>query len=216
MGTPFHNELKRQFQIERLILFSDAVFAIAITLLVIEIKIPELNPQEVSERSLLHKLGDLIPKFIGFLVSFLIIGQYWVVHHRMFSFVVNYTDRLIWLNILFLFAIALMPFSTGFYSEFVRYKMITPIIFYSSNIALLGIANFLMWQYLNRSKHLTENLAPALARYFSLRALTVPLIFLVFSIVSLYAPIVAYFIPVSIPVLLPLIFSPMKKKLTQK
>lgn len=216
MGARLHNELKKQFQVERLILFSDAVFAIAITLLVIEIKIPELHEGEINDRALLHKLDELIPKFIGFLVSFLIIAQYWTVHHRMFSFVVNYTDRLIWLNILFLFAIALMPFSTGFYSEYVRYKMITPVIFYTANIALLGIANFLMWQYLNRSKQLTENLTPALAKYFSLRALAVPLIFVIFSIVSLYAPTVAYFIPVSIPVVLLLIFGPMKKKLTQK
>ena len=215
MSNKLHNELKKEFQLERLILFSDAVFAIAITLLVIEIKIPEIHEKPVTENAVLHKLAELIPKFVGFLVSFLLIGQYWIVHHRMFSFVINFTDRLIWLNILFLFAIALMPFSTGFYSEFVLRGVVTPVIFYTANIALLGFANFLMWRYLsNQKNNLTENLTPALARYFSLRALTVPTIFVIFSFVYLYKPMIAFFIPILIPFIMRLIFNPMKKKIT--
>ncbi|HEY5772744.1 MAG TPA: TMEM175 family protein [Chitinophagaceae bacterium] len=215
MSNKLHNELKKEFQLERLILFSDAVFAIAITLLVIEIKIPEIHEKPVTENAVLHKLAELIPKFVGFLVSFLLIGQYWIVHHRMFSFVINFTDRLIWLNILFLFAIALMPFSTGFYSEFVLRGVVTPVIFYTANIALLGLANFLMWRYLsNQKNNLTENLTPALAKYFSLRALTVPTIFALFSFVYLYYPTIAFFIPMLIPFIMRLIFNPMKKKIT--
>ena len=215
MSTPLHNELKKEFQLERLILFSDAVFAIAITLLVIDIKIPEIHKEHIRETVLLQKLKELLPKFVGFLISFLIIGQYWVVHHRMFSFVINYTDRLIWLNILFLFATALMPFSTGFYSEYVLRGVISPFIFYSFNIVLLGVANFLMWRYIsNPKRNLTENLTPALSRYFSLRALTVPFIFVISSFIYIYAPIVAFFIPVSVPILMWLIFTPMKRKIT--
>ena len=215
MSNKLHNELKKEFQLERLILFSDAVFAIAITLLVIEIKIPEIHEKPVTENAVLHKLAELIPKFVGFLVSFLLIGQYWIVHHRMFSFVINFTDRLIWLNILFLFAIALMPFSTGFYSEYVLRGVVTPVIFYTANIALLGLANFLMWRYLsNKKNNLTENLTPALAKYFSLRALTVPVIFVIFSFVYLYKPMIAFFIPILIPFIMRIIFNPMKKKIT--
>jgi len=215
MSNKLHNELKKEFQLERLILFSDAVFAIAITLLVIEIKIPEIHEKPVTDNAVLHKLAELIPKFVGFLVSFLLIGQYWIVHHRMFSFVINFTDRLIWLNILFLFAIALMPFSTGFYSEFVLKGVVTPVIFYTANIALLGLANFLMWRYLsNQKNNLTENLTPALAKYFSLRALTVPTILVIFSFVYLFNPTIAFFIPMLIPFIMRLIFNPMKKKIT--
>ena len=215
MSNKLHNELKKEFQLERLILFSDAVFAIAITLLVIEIKIPEIHEKPITDNAVLHKLAELIPKFVGFLVSFLLIGQYWIVHHRMFSFVINFTDRLIWLNILFLFDIALMPFSTGFYSEYVLRGVVTPVIFYTANIALLGLANFLMWRYLsNQKNNLTENLTPALARYFSLRALTVPTIFVIFSFVYLYKPMIAFFIPILIPFIMRLIFNPMKKKIT--
>lgn len=213
MGNNLHNELRKEFQLERLILFSDAVFAIAITLLVIEIKIPEVHEGEVTDNALLHKLAELIPKFIGFLVSFLLIGQYWIVHHRMFGYVINFTDKLIWLNIFFLLAVALMPFSTGFYSEYVMTKTMTPVIFYTANIACLGFINFFMWRYISKpEKKLTENLTRPMARFFSTRALAVPVIFIIFSFVYLYAPKIAFWIPPLIPLILRLLFNPMKKK----
>jgi len=215
MSNKLHNELRKEFQLERMILFSDAVFAIAITLLVIEIKIPELEKGEtLTEHLLLEKLAHLIPKFIGFIISFLLIGQYWIVHHRMFGFVINFSDKLIWLNLFFLLATVLMPFSTGYYSEYVGKGVVSPVIFYTANICLLGIFNFLMWRYISNSKNnLTENLTPQLAKYFSLRALTVPTIFVIFSFVYLYSPVIAVWIPISIPIILRLIFNPMKKKL---
>ena len=214
MGNHLHNELRKEFQLERLILFSDAVFAIAITLLVIEIKIPELSREEATDSHLLHKLAELIPKFVGFLVSFLLIGQYWMVHHRMFGFVINFNQRLLWLNILFLLAIALMPFSTGFYSEYAAMPVLTPVLFYTCNIAMLGIVNFFMWRYLGKPRHgLTENLSPQLARYSSLRAITVPVIFIICSIVYVKSPVIAAFIPMSIPLILRFAFGPMKKRI---
>ncbi len=214
MGTNLHNELRKEFQLERLILFSDAVFAIAITLLVIEIKIPEIDRKELTEQKILSALGHLVPKFIGFLISFLIIGQYWTVHHRMFGYVINFNNKLLWLNILFLLAIALMPFSTGFYSEYASLPVMTPVIFYTGNIVILGLLSFLLWRYLGNPGHnLTENLSPAVARYSSLRAVTVPVIFIIFSIVYMWEPVIAAFIPVSVPFFLRLIFGPMKKKI---
>src|SRR5580693_7349125 len=111
------NELKKEFQLERLILFSDAVFAIAITLLVIDLKIPEIPRPLVTETKLVESLAALIPKFAGFLVSFFIIGLFWTIHHRMFGYVVNYHPKLLWLNLIFLLFIVTMPFSTSFYSE---------------------------------------------------------------------------------------------------
>jgi len=213
MSNPLHNELRKEFQLERLILFSDAVFAIAITLLVIEIKIPELHEGQVTDNALLYKLKQLIPKFIGFLVSFLLIGQYWIVHHRMFGYVINFTDKLIWLNIFFLLAVALMPFSTGFYSEYARYKTMTPVIFYTANVAALGLVNFLMWRYISKpEKKITERLTKPMASYFSVRALTVPVIFIVFSFVFYYSPLIAFWIPPLIPLILKVLFGPMKKK----
>jgi uncharacterized membrane protein len=214
MSNQLHNELRKEFQLERLILFSDAVFAIAITLLVIEIKIPELPRNEVTDDHILNKLGHLFPKFVGFLVSFLLIGLYWVVHHRLFGYVINFTPKLIWLNILFLLFIALMPFSTGFYSEYAGLPVITPVIFYSGNVAILGIINFFMWRYVGNPRHgLSENLSPLIAKYSSMRAITVPVIFIIFSFVYVWSPTIAIFIPPLIPLIMKLAFRGFRKKI---
>ena len=132
----------------------------------------------------------------------------------MFGYVINFSERLIWLNILFLLAIALMPFSTRFYGEYALRPVITPVIFYTGNIAMLGIVNFFMWRYISNPKNkISENLTPPLAKYFSLRALTVPVIFIIFSFVYLYKPIIAFWIPMCIPLIMRLIFNPMKKRI---
>lgn len=224
MANSLHNELRKEFQLERLILFSDAVFAIAITLLVIEIKIPHFNGHDentlpngvkeaITDNSMLLKMRYLVPKFIGFLISFLLIGQYWIVHHRMFGYVINFTDRLIWLNLFFLLAVALMPFSTGFYSEYVLENVMTPVIFYSANIAALGFLNYFMWRYISKpEKKLSENLTRPMARFFSMRALTVPCLFIIFCFVYYYAPRVAFWLPPLIPLILRILFNPLKKK----
>ena len=97
-----HHPTKKDFQVERLAFFSDAVFAIAITLLIIELKIPEIEEGPVSEHVFLEHLVMLIPRFMGFFISFFIIGLYWFIHHGIFGYVINYNGKLIWLNLIFL------------------------------------------------------------------------------------------------------------------
>jgi uncharacterized membrane protein len=218
MATKLHNDLKREFQLERLILFSDAVFAIAITLLVIEIKIPEVH-DHVTDRALSIKLVQLIPKFVGFMISFALIGLYWSIHHRMFGFVTDYNRRLIILNLLFLFFIALMPFSTGFYGEYARNlarnEVIVPLIFYVLNFCCIGFVNYLMWRYISNPKHkLTEPpIDPMTLKLARLRSLVVPIIFL------LMLP-VAYFVNVLValymPLFIPLVIRILRARITKK
>jgi TMEM175 potassium channel family protein len=176
-------EHKRNFQLERMILFSDAVFAIAITLLVIELKIPELSI--VSNRTLANAILHALPHFLSFLMSFMVIGIYWVSHHRMFFYVINYNQRLIWLNLFFLFFIALMPFSSNIYG--VYNGLNTAFFLYVLNISMVALCNFFMWNYISNPKnnlsHGLEN--PRLSLYYKLRAGTVPFCFFIGVIISL-------------------------------
>lgn len=205
MSNQLHNEIKKEFQLERLILFSDAVFAIAITLLVIEIKVPELHGPEVSEKALLHGVALLIPKFIGFIISFMLIGIYWAVHHRLFGFVTNYTRKLIVLNMFFLFTVVLMPFSTGIFGEYSRpstIHLITPLAIYVFNICLTGIANYWLWSYVGNPANKVAESFPdehfiAQAKR---RALIVPSVFLLSLVVAFWNPYVARYTPMLIPI----------------
>ena len=198
-----------------MILFSDAVFAIAITLLVIEIKVPEITREFASENKLIESLAHMVPKFTGFLISFMIIGLYWTVHHRMFGFVVNYNQRLLWLNLIFLLAVVLMPFSTAFWSEYIYLFLKSPLIIYVSNICFLGFMNFFLWKYISNTKHkLTAGLSKPVAGYFAFRAIMIPVIFIIMALVYFFVDKkYAVWIPPFIPVIMSVIARRYKKKL---
>lgn len=219
MNVPISHETKREFQLERMILFSDAVFAIAITLLIIDLKVPDLLPP-VTDQKMSDAVIALIPKFTGFILSFFLIGLYWTIHHRIFGFVIGYTNKLIWLNLIFLFGIVLMPFSTSFYSEYLLEYLKLPVILYAINISFLGIMNYVVWKYVsNPQNHLTENLPPLLPQYYSFRALAIPAIFMVMLVLYLYIPTYAVFIPPLIPLVMFLIsryFKPRMARLARK
>jgi len=222
MGNKLHNELRKEFQLERMILFSDAVFAIAITLLVIEIKIPEKKElhDSISDHSLLLALKELIPKFLGFIISFMLIGLYWTVHHRMFGFVTNYSRKLIRLNLLFLFFIVLMPFSTGFYSEYagselIREQLKVPMTFYVLNFAGAGFVNFLMWVYITNPKNkiAEPTIDPEVALLARVRSFVVPSVFILMLAVAFLTNVIfAVYIPILIPLILMIVRKRFKKK----
>ncbi len=219
MSNNLHNELRKEFQLDRLILFSDAVFAIAITLLVIEIKIPEIH-SDVSDKALLHELGHLIPKFVGFIVSFMLIGIYWTVHHRMFGFVTNFNKKLLLLNLFFLFFVALMPFSTGFYSEYAgsdlfKKQLKVPMTFYVLNFCMVGFINYIMWTYISNPKNKLADppIDPLTARLAKLRALVVPCVFLAMLPIAYFANVI---FAVYVPMMIPIILRIMRKKINKK
>ncbi len=99
--------------LERLIFFSDAVFAIAITLLIIEVHAPRL-PFRSSDRDHLISLINLSPSFVAFFISFFVIGAFWAGHHRAFSLARHWSPRLIMPNTMMLAAIVFMPFATAY------------------------------------------------------------------------------------------------------
>jgi uncharacterized membrane protein len=113
MNVSEEAEIKKEFQLERLAFFSDAVFAIIITIMVLDVKMPELhrNPTELESR---NAFLDLIPKLLAYLLSFFIIGNFWIRHLQVFSFLKSYNRRLLEINLLFLFAVSLFPFSLSF------------------------------------------------------------------------------------------------------
>jgi uncharacterized membrane protein len=135
--------------LERITSFSDAVMAIAITLLIIEMIIPSVNPD-----FLISELSNLIPEFVSHVVSFFIIGSYWIAHHRMFTYITQYDNTLLWINMLFLFFVSFLPFPTALLGEYTSVQLI--VIIYSSNITLLSGSLFFLWIYASRNSRLIK------------------------------------------------------------
>lgn len=102
------------FSSERLVFFTDGVMAVAITILVLDLKVPEgLSPDALQEA-----VSGLWRGFLCYALSFIVIGVLWIAHHRQFAHIPRADPLLLWLNLLFLMAVALIPFVTGLLSDY--------------------------------------------------------------------------------------------------
>ncbi len=139
--------------LDRLLFFSDAVMAIAITLLVIDLRLPEMA-RSAAASGLGPALLELWPNYLGYLLSFFVIGNYWLSHHRLFRPIVRYDDRLALLNLVFLFFIALLPFSTRLIGLYPGTR--AAIIVYSLNVLPLGILSYALTRHAYTRNRLVE------------------------------------------------------------
>lgn len=144
-------ELKREFELERLILFSDAVFAIAITLLVIDIKFPDLS-NTATNSQIKAAMKPLIVHFGGFLISFIFIGSVWRRHLAIFRYLRDYDKGLITRNLLLLFFIACFPFAVSVFTENMRHAFLLPLFIYFADIALTVFAQYFICLHIFVSK----------------------------------------------------------------
>src|ERR1700681_2919431 len=105
---------------------TDGIFAIAMTLLVLELKVPDL-PKSASSSELLERIGHEAPAFFSFFVSFLYCGLLWVLHHLAMHFVRHLQIAVVWLNLLFLMSISIMPFSCALLGHFLNNRAVQEI-----------------------------------------------------------------------------------------
>ncbi len=120
--------------------FTDAVFAIAMTLLVLDIAVPSY--QAINTESFSLQLSKLIPSFIGYTVSFMVISVYWISHMNVSRYIKHYTPSVLWINVFLLFMVVLMPFTTSFYCK--TFVIKEPFILYSINVIALSLFKYLM------------------------------------------------------------------------
>jgi uncharacterized membrane protein len=172
---------------DRVLFFSDAVFAIAITLLVVDIRVPAIVR---DPNRLLH---DARGQILSFAISFLVIGLFWMGHHRLFRHITALDRPLIFLNLLFLGTIAFLPYPTALL--FARTSdQVTPPVFYAACVAGAGVAELVVWLYAIRAKGLVPaSVSPAVRRYEAAQILPVPVVFGLSIPVAFVAPTVAPF-----------------------
>ena len=123
------------FPKERIFGFTDAVFSIAITLLVLEISIPTFT--SLKERGIELTFSYLVPDFIGFFISFMVIALYWKFYLIYSRYIQDFDNKLLTINTFMLLAVALLPFSTGFFVQ--GFDYVGPFTFYCGNLVFLGL-----------------------------------------------------------------------------
>jgi uncharacterized membrane protein len=140
----------------RLEAFSDGVIAVAITLLVLEVHVPDRLDVH-GNRDLWHALGKLWPNYLGYVISFVVIGIMWANHHNIFQYIAHTDHYLILINTLWLLFIGLVPFTTDLLAEYLGHDgEKTATIVYSGWFFATALVYNLLWRYASRWGNLLE------------------------------------------------------------
>jgi uncharacterized membrane protein len=160
---------ERDPRLDRLFALVDGVYAIALTLLAVELVLPG-SSEHLDGRTLLQSIVDFWPKVLGFVTSFTVIALFWHGHHRAFHYLRYYDSRLDWLMLLQLLCIVFLPFPTSIVGEHVSDPVAQE--FYFGTILVTGLATMTLWWYASSGHRLVDpGLHPRVIRRFHLTLL---------------------------------------------
>lgn len=170
-------------EVDRLGAFTDGVLAIAITLLVLDLRVPG-DVAAMSDADLGQALLAIWPKYMGYLISFLVIGNYWVIHNAKFRRLTSVTPAFVWLNIWFLLVVGLLPFTTSVLSE--NGGTIATSV-YAANVALASA--LLAWMGLYAEAHDMVDVTIVESRWrHAARSLITTVVFLLSIVIAQFNP----------------------------
>jgi uncharacterized membrane protein len=172
--------------LERMVFFSDAVFAIAITLLVIEIRVPHL-PKGSPDIAYWAELAKLIPSLMGWVISFAVIGLFWMGHHRAFAMTARYNARILPWNMAMLGTMAFMPFVTAFMAQNLNQHV--PMLLYCGTLLLAALLNIVVVRIATSPPMVDTGADEATIRYARGRGIAV-------ALGAATALVAAFFVPV--------------------
>ena len=171
--------------LDRLVFFSDAVIAIAITLLALELPVPHGH----TNAELWRSAGEHSSEYVTFLISFAVIAAFWMFHHWLFRFVARQNVRLVLLNLVFLLAVVVVPFVSKIFGEFSDQAF--GIIWYAATIGLAGLSCLAMASYAIRGQLLHDGLGSSDLRRLQLQVAVPTTVFLASIPVGLLSPTAA-------------------------
>jgi uncharacterized membrane protein len=149
-----YNQITGQ-SLERLAALSDGIFAVAMTLLVLDLHVPATELIH-NQGQLWHTLAHAGPELISYLLSFMTLGIFWNGQQAQLNAFERSDRHLTWIHLAFLFLVTLMPFSTRLLSDFFSFRSV--LVVYWCNILLLGAVLFGSWRYATRAGRLREDI----------------------------------------------------------
>jgi uncharacterized membrane protein len=149
-------------EFSRVLAFSDGVFAIAMTLLVVGITVPVLQ-QDDNVRELADALNDLTGNIVSFVISFLVIGRYWIAHHEFFARLKALDPGLIWINLIYLMFVAFLPFPTALLGNFFENPLAVTI--YALSVAAISGMEVVEYRHAHDNDLMAERLPDDVYRW---------------------------------------------------
>jgi uncharacterized membrane protein len=156
----------------RIMAFTDGVMAVAITLLVLNLDVPKVPGDELGE-----KLVDLVPSVLAYLLSFALVGRFWIIHHHLFETLHKFDGTLMALNLLFLATIAIVPFATDVYDRYTSEALAVAV--FGAVMSLAAFTHWVMTAYTLRRGFVHDHRIDDTAPFGSAVALGFTAIFLV-------------------------------------
>jgi uncharacterized membrane protein len=182
-GTGRHNE-----GLARIETFADSVIAIAITLLVLTLADP---PSDTGQTKLADEVLSQWPHFVAYLLSFAVIGRFWIVHHHLFRYVQRYDSAFLVLNLVFLLTVAFLPYPTDLLGEHGEEPF--AVILYAASAAAASFASNALWLYSTHGHRLVDPKLPEHEiRHVRQRSQLNGVVFLVSIPLALISPVVAF------------------------
>jgi len=181
----FEDDEGRGYSMSRVLALSDGVFAIALTLLVISVRIGEA----VTDPGVSKALRDLRPVLFAYGLSVVVIGAFWVGHHRSFSRIVRVNQPLLWINITYLGLVALIPFPTDLLGRFVHRGDATVI--YAIVISAAALVGWSIYAYARHAELLAPGTPSAVSWFVAARSLSLAGVFLASIPIAIASPSLA-------------------------
>ena len=174
-----HSALRRHIRLEHVISFSDAIFAFSITFMAVTIQIPNL-PENLTQAQVIENLiGKLGPRFAIYVISFFVIGVYWISYHQIFNHIAGSHVVIVWLNLLFLFFITIIPFAVDLQVDYSSYYVI--FILYALTLTFAGLLLTMVWLYARKKRLIDNTLSQTEIQNILLESILLPSVY-IFSI----------------------------------
>jgi len=157
---PTYNRISAQ-SVERLAALSDGIFAVAMTLLVLDLRVPSKESVH-GEHDLWLGLCAMMPQLVAWLMSFLTLGIFWAGQQAQLNQVERSDRHFAWIHLAFLSAVSVLPFSTRLLAEFIALR--TALLVYWANVLGLGVVLYVSWRYAARAGLLRADLPAGTGR----------------------------------------------------
>ena len=183
--------MHRKISLEHLISFSDAIFAFSITFMAVTIEIPNL-PENLSEAQIIQNLiGELGPRFAIYVISFFVIGVYWISYHQIFNHIVDSHTMIVWLTLVFLFFITLIPFAVDLQVDYGFYQVI--FILYALVLTFGGSTLTLIWLHARKNRLIDNTVGRTEIQNVLLESILLPSVFVISILISIVNLQIAYY-----------------------
>jgi uncharacterized membrane protein len=183
--------MQSKIRLEHLVSFSDAIFAFSITFMAVTIEIPNF-PENLTQAQVIQNLiGELGPRFAIYVISFFVIGVYWISYHQIFNHIVDSHTVIVWLNLLFLFFITIIPFAVDLQIDYGLYQVI--FILYALVLTAAGASLTLIWLHAMKGRLIDKTMNQTDIQSILLESIVLPSVFVISIFVSIVDLEIAYY-----------------------